>query len=92
MLVQELVDAHVASANSDLNLVLLDSHIDALSTELVHTRALSHEHEFELVTVGVIVDELSDATIDEILFDRYVNSDSGLQIDDVVFEVHVFRL
>ena len=44
MLVQELVDGHVATTDPDLDLVLFDPHVDAFGAELVDAFAFTHEH------------------------------------------------
>ena len=89
MLVQELVDTHVASADPDLDLVLFDSHSDFLCAELVGALALPHEHQLKFIAIRVVVDELCNAAIDCIIFDWDVDGYAGFQIDDVVFEVNV---
>ena len=89
MLVQELIDAHVASADPDLDLVLFDSHSDFLGAELVGALTLPHEHQLKLITIWVVVDKLCNAAIDCIIFDWHVDGYTGFQVDNVVFEVNV---
>ena len=86
MLVQELVNAHVATAHTDLNLVFLDTNVDFLGTELVYTLCLAHEHQLQLVAIWVVVDELCHLLVDLIALDWHIDSDSCLQVDDVVLE------
>ena len=86
MLVQELVNAHVASAHSDLNLVFLDAHVDLLGAELVDALCLAHEHQLQLVAIWVVVDELCHLLVDLITLDWHVDGNSCFQVDDVVFE------
>ena len=90
MLVQELIDTHVASADPNLDLVLFDSHSDFLGAELVGALALAHEHQLQFIAIRIVVDELRNATIDSIFFDWDIDGYTGFQIDDVVFEVNVF--
>ena len=78
MLVQELVNAHVATAHTDLNLVFLDTNVDFLGTELVYTLCLAHEHQLQLVAIWVVVDELCHLLVDLIALDWHVDSDSCL--------------
>jgi len=92
MLVQKLVDTHVTTAHSNLDLVLLDSHIDSLSTELVDTFSFSHEHEFKFVSIRIVVNELSHSTINEIILQWNVDGYSCLQVDNVVFELNILQL
>jgi len=77
-LVQELVDREVAAANSDVNLVLVHSDGHALCTELVNTFRLTHEHDLELVTLGVVVDELGKALVDGVILAGNVDGDALL--------------
>ena len=86
VLVQELVNAHVASAHTDLNLVFLDAHVDLLGAELVDALCLAHEHQLQLVAIWVVVDELGHLLVDLITLDWHIDSDSCLQVDDVVLE------
>jgi hypothetical protein len=86
VLVQELVDGKVASSDSDVDLVLVDSDGNALSAELVDTLRLTHEHDLELVPLGVVVDELGESFVDLVVLDRNVDGNPLLELDDVVFE------
>ena len=90
MLVQELIDTHVASADPDLDPILLDSDVDFLGAELVDALALPHEHQLKFIAIRVVVDEFCNTAIDSIIFDWYVDGYSSFQIDDVVFEMDVF--
>ena len=86
MLIQKLVHAHVTTASPYLNLVLLDADNDALGPELVDALTLAHEHDFELVTVRIVVNELCNLPIDMVILNRYVDRNLPLQVDDVVLE------
>jgi len=86
VLVEELVDGEVASAYSDVDLVLLDLDGDALSAELVDAFSLAHEHDLELLAVGEVVDVLGQSFVDDVALHRDVDSDAGLQVDDVLLE------
>ena len=80
VLVQELVHTHVAAANSNLDLVLLDPYGDTLRAEVVNTLALPHEHHFEFVAIRIIVNELSNLLVDRIFLDRHIDRDFTLQV------------
>jgi len=84
VLVQEFVDREVATADADVDLVLFDLDGDALAAELVDTLALTHEHNFQVLAIGVVVDVLSDALVDHVVLDGNVDGDSSLQVDNVV--------
>jgi len=58
VLVKEFVNGEETSTNTDVNLVLVDSDVDFLGTELVDTLRLSQEHDLELGPLWVIVDVL----------------------------------
>ena len=92
VLVEELVDREEATADSDLDFILLNSHSNLLRAELVHSRALPHEHNLQLVSIWVVVDELSHFHVHWIVFDRNVYRDAGLQLNDVVLECVAFEL
>ena len=91
-LVQKLVDREVAAAHTNLDLTaLFYAHVDSLGAELVDALRLSHEHDLELVPIGVAVDVLGHFLIDRIVLHGHVHGDAGLEIDDVVFERDVFE-
>ena len=50
-----------------------------------------HEHDLELVAIGVAVDVLGHFLVDRIVFHWHVHGDTRFQIDDVVLERHVFE-
>jgi len=87
VLVDELVDGHVTSTDTNLDLVLDDLDLDALCSEPVDAGALTHEHDLELGSVRVVVDELSDLHVDGIVTDGYVDGEASLQLDDVGLEM-----
>ena len=87
VLVQELIDREETTSDTDLDLVLNTLDHDALSAELVHTLAFTHEHDLELLPVWVVVDVLSKLLVDSVVLDRDVDCDARLQIDDVLAEL-----
>lgn len=85
-MVQELVDREEASANSDVDPIVVDSHVDSFCTELVNALAFSHEHYLQLLALGVVVDVLCEFLVDLIVLDGDVDCDTRLQVDNVGFE------
>ena len=92
VLVQEFVQREVTTANSDFNVIFLDLDSDSLGSELVDSLGLTHEHDLELGSFRVVIDEFSQLSIDWILLDWDVNSNSLLQVDDVLLEGINFNL
>jgi len=86
VLVQELINGEVTSSDSDVDLVLVNSDSDSLGSELVDTIRLSHEHDLQLLSVGEVVDVLSKSDIDLVSLDGNVDSDSGLEVNDVLLQ------
>ena len=86
VLVEELINGEVASTDTDVNLVLVNSDGDSLGSELVDTIGLSHEHNLELLSVGEVVDVLGKSNINLISLNGDVDGDSGLEVDDVLLE------
>ena len=97
VLIQELIDGKVATADLDVDLASVHSHCDLLRTKLVGSLRLSHEHNLKLRSFRIVVDELSKLLINLVVFDWDVDSDLLLQLDDVVlqsFNLHfgIFQL
>ena len=86
VLVEELVDGQVTTANTNLDVVLLDLDSDTLRAELVDTLGLTHEHDLQLLTLGIVVDVFGEFLVDRIFLHWDVNGDSLLQVDDVLLE------
>ena len=60
--------------------------MNALLSELVNPLRLTHEHDLQLLSVGVIVDVLGKRRVDGVALDRDVDGNSRLQVDDVGLE------
>ena len=84
VLIEELIDRKISSTNSKLDMVLFNLGGDSLGTKSVDTLGLSHEHDLELGSLGVVVDVLSKLPVDRITLDWDVNGNSLLEIDDVL--------
>lgn len=86
VLVQEFVNAQVAAADSDVDLIFVDFDADTLAAEVVNTLGFTHKHNLKLLAIRVVVDVLSNLFVDLVIFDGDVNCDSRLQVNDVVAE------
>jgi len=87
VLVQELIDTQEAATNTNVDLVIIDFDHDALWAELIDALTFTHKHNLQLWALRVIVDVLSDLLINLVILDGDVDSDSRLQIDNVVLQV-----
>ncbi len=84
VLVQELVDGKEATTDLDLDLVSGTLDEDALGAELVDTFGLAHEHDLQLLAVGVVIDVLRQLLVDLVVLHWNVDGDARLQVDDVL--------
>ena len=90
VLVQELIDAQVAAANSDIDLLVVNAHMNTPRPELVNSLGLAKEHNFQFLALRVVVDVLSKSQVNVVVLDRDINRDSLLQVDDCLLQVLVF--
>jgi len=86
VLVEELVYREVATTDTDVDPVLVNTHCDAFCSELVNSLWLTHEHDLEFLSVGEVVNVLSQSFVDSILLDGDVDSDTALQVNNVLFQ------
>ena len=86
MLVEELVNTHVAASYSDQYLAFFDADIDSFAAKFVDTCAFPHKHHLKFATVRVVVDELCHLMIDSIIFQRHIDRHSSLQLYDIVLQ------
>ena len=73
VLVQELINAHIAAANSDAQLALRYPDFDAFRAKFIDTCGLSEEHDFESVPIREVVDEIGELLVHGILLDWNVD-------------------
>ena len=92
VLIQELVDGEVPTADLDLDLVSFDLDHDSARAKLVDALRLPHEHNLELLAIGVVVDVLSQLLVRGAVLDRDVDCNAGLKVNDVRFECFNFNL
>jgi len=85
-LIQELVKRKITSTNSNFDIVLFNFNGNSLGSELVNALRLTHEHDLEFGSFGVVVDEFSELSVSLILLDWDVYSDSLLEINDVLLQ------
>lgn len=86
VLIQELIERKVAAANSDLDIIFLDFDCYSLGAELVYAFGLAHEHDLQLLSLGVVIDELGEFAIDWVLSYWNVDGNSLLEVNDVLLE------
>jgi len=91
-LIQELIKGKISSSNSDLDIVLFNLDSNSLGTKLVNTFRLSHEHDLEFGSFWVVVDELGELSVNGIILDWDVNSNSLFQVNDVLLKSFNFNL
>ena len=87
VLIKELVDGEEATTNLDLDLVPGALYEDTLGAELVDALGLAHEHDFQLLAVGVVVDVLRQLLVDHVVLHGDVDGNARLQVDDVLAEL-----
>ena len=87
ILVEELIDGEVSTADTDVDLILHDSNGDSTGAKLVDTLALSEEHDLHLLSLWVVVDELSQSHIDLIISEWYVDAHPLSQFDYVLLQL-----
>ena len=86
VLVYEFINGQEATTDFDLDLVSFYLDHDALRTEFINTFGLTHEHDFKLLSIWVVVYVLCQFLIYRISLSRDVDGNSCLQIDYVRFE------
>ena len=91
VLVQEFVNWKITSSNTDLDIVVFDFNCYSLGTKLIDTLWLSHEHDLELGSLWVIVDELSQLLVNRVFLNWNINSNSLFQVNNVLFKGLNFR-
>ena len=86
VLVQEFINWQVSSTNSDFDIVLLDLNSDSLGSKLIDTLSLTHEHNLEFGSLWIVIDELCELLINLVVSDWNINSNSLLQVNDVLLQ------
>ena len=86
VLIKELIKGKISSSNSNLDIVLLNLDSNSLGTKLVNTFRLSHEHDLEFGSFRVVVNELGKLSVNRIILNWNVNSDSLFQVNDVLLK------
>ena len=83
VLIEELVDAEVPTAHTNVDAAMVNLDVDSLGSELVDALALTHEHDLELGPLRVVVNVLGEALVNRVVLDRDVNGNPALEVDDV---------
>ena len=89
-LVQEFVDREISSTNAYLNATFLDGDKDSLGAKSVNALRITHKHNLQFISVGVVVNKLSNFHIDWIIFNWNINGNFCLEINDVAFQSRIF--
>ena len=84
ILINKLIDWKVAATNSDLYATFLNSDIDSLATKLVDTLFFAHEHDFEPVSIRVVIDKLCNLLINWVILHRHVDCHTSFQVYNVI--------
>ena len=63
-MVQKLIDREITSADSDLDALLLNLDRNSFGSKLINTLSLSHEHDLQLGSLRVVLDELGQLLVD----------------------------
>ena len=84
VLIKELVNRKVTSANTNLNVIFFNLDCNSLRSKLVDTLRLTHEHDLELLAIGVVVDVLRQLLVDDIALHWDVDCDARLEVNDVL--------
>ena len=84
-MIQELVKGEESTADTDLDLVFDAFDRDAFCTELIDTFRLPHEHDLQLLAVGVVVDVVGKT---EELVDKQENDDDIAELlNNEIFDI-----
>ena len=86
ILIQEFVYTHVTTTDANHEFVICKSNFNAFGTELIDAFLLSNEHNLQLVSIRVVIDEISELFIDRVALDWDVNCNLGFKIHAVDFE------
>jgi len=92
VLVQELVNREETTTDTDVNLVVVDTNIHLLGTELVDALLLTEEHDLQLGTLWVIVDVLCKLLVNRVSLHWNVDGNPRLKIDNVGLKLVNFTL
>jgi len=86
VLIKELINTQEPTTNSDIDLVLVNTHVDLLGPELIDTLTFTQEHNLELSALWVIVDVLGKLLVDAIVLNGDVHCNPRLEVYDVRFQ------
>lgn len=90
--VQELVNWKITSSHSDVYFVLINSNTKSFATELINALWLTHEHNLQLWSLGVVVYIFCKLLVNLVITNWNINCDPLLQVNYVLFESLDFSL
>lgn len=80
VLLEELFDSKIASADPDIDLAVVDLDAYLLGAKAVDARIESNEHDLELALVRDVVEIIGECHVDRIALDRDVDSCQSLKL------------
>jgi len=86
VLVEEFVEGEESTTNTNVDLIFVNLNGDTFGAELVDALALAHEHNLELLAIGVVVNVLGQLLVDGVALDGDVHSDARLEVNDVLLQ------
>ena len=86
ILIQELINRKISSANSNLDIILLNLHSNLFGSKLVHAFRFSHEHNLQILPLWIIVDELGEASVHLVVFYWNIHRNPMLQINNILLK------
>ena len=86
ILIKELINGKIATTHSDFDVILLNFDGDFLCAKLVYAFTFSHKHDLKFLPLRIVVDELRQFSIDAILLDGDVYSNTLLQIHNILLQ------
>jgi len=75
-----------------VDFVLVNSDVDSFTSKLVNTFWFSHKHDLKSIPLWVVVNVLSQFFVYGVVFNRNVDCDSLLELDDILFKRFDFLL
>ena len=76
----------ITTINLTVDLVLIDSNVDSLSSELIYALRLSHKHDLQFRSLWIVVNELSKFLVYWVIFHGYVYCYPLLEFNDIVLK------
>jgi hypothetical protein len=84
VLIEELINRKITTTNSNVNFVFIDLNSYTFASKLINSFTFTHEHNFQLLTIWVVVDILCNSFINWIILHWYVYCNSWLEVNNIV--------